>query len=178
MPLLEPLLALRPLHDLPRTGWILRGISAPESVGDHVLSTAFLVLALGPRVEPAIDVERALALAVLHDTPEALTGDWPRPVAQLLPQGAKHAAEDEAAKRLLPPLSGLAFERWLEYRAQTTREARFARVCDRLQLGLQLVAYTRAGHTGLEEFHATVRELDCGEFKSAEAFKAEILAAL
>jgi putative hydrolase of HD superfamily len=143
-----------------------------------VLSTAFLVLALGPRIEPAIDVERALSMAVLHDTPEALTGDWPRSAAELLPIGVKHAAEDEAAKRLLTPLSGLALERWQEYRAQATREARFARVCDRLQLGLKLVAYTRAGHTGLGEFRATVRELDCVEFGAAAALKAEILAAL
>jgi putative hydrolase of HD superfamily len=178
MPLLEALLALQPLHDLPRTGWILRGVQSPESIGDHVLSTAFLVLALGPRVTPSIDVERSLSMAVLHDTPEALTGDWPRSVAELLPRGAKHAAEDEAARQLLPPLSGLAFERWQEYRAQSTREARFARICDRLQLGLKLVAYTRAGHAGLEEFQATVRELDCAEFTPAAAFKAEILAAL
>jgi putative hydrolase of HD superfamily len=177
MALLESLLPLHPLHHLPRTGWILRGIPHPESVGDHVLATAWLVLALGPRVAPAIDVERALSMAVLHDTPEALTGDWPRSVADLLPRGTKHAAEDRAAERLLAPLSSLALERWREYRAQATREARFARVCDRLQLGVRLVAYVRAGHAGLAEFRATVSELDCAEFPAAAELKAEILAA-
>ncbi|MDZ4772830.1 MAG: HD domain-containing protein [Planctomycetota bacterium] len=178
MPLLDALLALQPLHDLPRTGWILRGIKDPESVGDHVLSTAFLVLTLGPRVDPAIDVERALAMAVLHDVPEALTGDLPRSASELLPKGVKHAAEDLAASRLIAPLSGLALERWQEYRAQSTREARFARTCDRLQLGLRLVAYVRAGHRGLDEFRTTVAEVDCTEFPAATAFKSEILAAL
>ncbi len=178
MPLLDALLALQPLHDLPRTGWILRGVPAPESVGDHVLSTAFLVLSLGPRVEPALDVERALSMAVLHDTPEALTGDLPRSASELLPSGVKHAAEDAAAQRLLAPLSGFAYERWLEYRAQATREARFARTCDRLQLGLRLVAYVRAGQRGLEEFRSTVEQLDCAEFPVAAAFKAELLASL
>ncbi|MBL8859567.1 MAG: HD domain-containing protein [Planctomycetes bacterium] len=178
MPLLEALLALQPLHDLPRTGWILRGIETPESVGDHVLATAFLVLALGPRVEPAIDVERALAMAVLHDVPEALIGDLPKSAAELLPPGAKQAAEQQAARQLITPLSGLALERWQEYCAKATREARFARICDRLQLGLRLVAYVRAGRRGLDEFQGTVRELDCSEFPAAAELKAEILAAL
>ena len=178
MPLLDALLALQPLHDLPRTGWILRGIETPESIGDHVLATAFLVLALGPRVEPALDVERALSMAVLHDVPEALIGDLPKSAAALLPQGAKLAAENLAADQLITPLSGLALERWQEYCAKATREARFARICDRLQLGLRLIAYVRAGRAGLDEFRSTVSELDCTEFAAAEKLKAEILAAL
>jgi putative hydrolase of HD superfamily len=176
-PLLPALLALQPLHDLPRTGWILRGIAAPESVGDHVLSTAFVVLALGPRVEPALDVGRALALALLHDVPEALTGDLPRTAAALLPKGAKVAMEEAAARRLLAPLSAAALELWREQAAGTTREARFVRVCDRLQLGLRLVAYVRSGVRGLEEFRSTVAETDCGEFTAALELKTEILAA-
>jgi putative hydrolase of HD superfamily len=165
-PLLPALLALEPLHSLPRTGWILRGIQAPESVGDHVLSTAFVVLALSGRIEakldghiePTIDLGRALALALVHDVPEALTGDLPRSASKLLPAGAKVAMEGAAAR--------------------TTREARFVRVCDRLQLGLRLVAYVRAGRKGLEEFRTTVAALDCHEFSAAADLKAEILAAL
>ncbi len=176
-PLLPALLALQPLHDLPRTGWILRGISEPESVGDHVLSTAFLVLALAPRVEPALDLGRALSLALLHDVPEAMTGDLPRSASRLLPAGAKPAMEDAAAKELLTPLSPTALALWREYSAGGSREARFVRVCDRLQLGLRLVAYVRAGRRGLDEFRETVSRLDTSEFPAAEALKAEILSA-
>jgi 5'-deoxynucleotidase YfbR-like HD superfamily hydrolase len=43
---LDALLALQPLASLPRTGWIQRGIAAPESIGDHVLGACFIVLAL------------------------------------------------------------------------------------------------------------------------------------
>jgi putative hydrolases of HD superfamily len=177
-PLLQALLALQPLHDLPRTGWILRGIDDPESVGDHVLSTAFVVLALAPRVDPPLDVERALALALVHDVPEAMTGDLPRPASALLPLGAKAAMEGVAARRLLAPLSGTALELWSECAAKETREARFVHVCDRLQLGLRLVAYVRSGRRGLEEFATTVKELDCREFAAAAAFRDEILAAV
>jgi putative hydrolase of HD superfamily len=177
-PLLDALLALGPLHDLPRTGWILRGVRDAESIGDHVLATCFLALALGPRVEPRIDVERAVALALVHDVPEALFGDLPRTAAELLPAGAKAEAESRAATRLLGPLSDHALRLWDEHKAMGTREARFVRVCDRLQLGLRLLAYQRAGHAGLDEFRATLAALDCAEFPAAGELRDEILAAL
>ncbi|MCY2960003.1 MAG: HD domain-containing protein [Planctomycetota bacterium] len=177
-PLLDALLALEPLHDLPRTGWVLRGIRDPESIGDHVLSTCFLVLSLGSRVEPRLDVERAVALALIHDVPEALIGDLPRTAARLLPAGAKAAAEDRAAGELLGPLSDHALRLWDEVKAGGTREARFVKCCDRLQLGLRLVAYHRAGHRGLSEFRETVAGLDCAEFPALADLRDEILAAL
>jgi putative hydrolase of HD superfamily len=178
MSALEALLPLLPLERLPRTGWVLRGVPDPESIADHALGTALVALALGPRVVPALDVDRTVALAVLHDAPEALLGDWPRPGARHLPAGAKRAAEEGAADELLAPLSGAALERWREYGACETREARLARVCDGLHLGVRLVAYHRAGVRGLAEFVETVRALDCDGFEVCEGLRGEILAAL
>lgn len=177
-PLLEALLALQCLQDLPRTGWIQRGIAEPESIAGHVLGTCELVLALGPRVDPPLDTERALALALVHDAPEALLGDLPRTASELLPEGAKRTAEQRAARHLLGPLSDLALARFEEQFAGATREARFVRVCDRLQLGLRLLGYRRAGRAGLQEFEASLRELDCAEFAPARALQAELVAEL
>jgi putative hydrolase of HD superfamily len=177
-PMLTALLALQALEGLPRTGWIQRGVARPESVADHILGACYVALALGPRVEPPIDVERALALILVHDAPEALLGDLPRKAASLLPPGAKASAEARAAEEILPPLSDVAHERFLEYRAARSREARFARLCDRLQLGVKLLAHLRAGVRGLEDFEDTLCALDCSEFRPAEEFKREILAAV
>ncbi len=177
-PLLDALLALQSLQDLPRTGWIQRGISRPETVAGHVLGTCELVLALGPRVDPPLATERALALAVVHDAPEALLGDLPRTASELLPEGAKRTAEERAAQRVLGPLSELALERYGEHARGQSREARFVRVCDRLQLGLRLLGYRRSGSRGLEEFEGPLRELDCGEFAPARELQAELLAEL
>ncbi|MBI5363839.1 MAG: HD domain-containing protein [Planctomycetes bacterium] len=175
---LDALLALVPLESLPRTGWVLRGVAAPETIAGHILNTCYVVLALGPRVEPAIDVERAVVLATLHDAPEALTGDLPRMVKSMLPDGAKAQAEEHAARALLDPLPPSVLERWREYRDACTREARFVRVCDRLQMGVRAVAYRRLGLRGLDDFEVALRELDCGEFAPARALREEILAAL
>ncbi len=176
--LLSSLLALQPLESLARTGWAMNGIAAPETVAGHVLGTCHAILALAPRVAPGIDVEHCLALALVHDAPEALIGDLPRGASDLLPRGAKAAAEEAAARRLLGALSGFALERFGEYRAQNSREARFARLCDRLQMGVRLVGYRRMGVRGLEEFAGTIEGLDCSEFAPAAALRAEILAAL
>ena len=176
--LLAPLLALQPLEWLPRTGWVMNGIAAPETIAGHVLGACHVVLALGPRVEPAIDVERAVVLALVHDAPEALIGDWPRTAGRLLPEGTKAAVEEAAAREVLGRLSPEANELFVEFRVQATREARFARLCERLQLGVRLVGYRRLGVQGLEDFVATVRALDCSEFPAAGQLLDEILVAV
>jgi putative hydrolase of HD superfamily len=176
--LLQALLALVPLDRLPRTGWLQRGVAVPESLAGHSLGVAQVALALAPREEPPLDVDRVLALCLVHDAPEALTGDLPRSGSRHLPAGAKATAEAAAAAELLAPLHPLALERWAEYAAGETREARFARLCDRLQLGVRLLAYLRSGQRGLEDFVETVRGTDPGEFPAASAFHADLLAAL
>lgn len=174
--LLEALLALQPLESLPRTGWVQRGMANAETIAGHVLGTCHAILALGPRVLPPIDVERCLALALVHDSPEALLGDLPRSATGLLPEGAKAHAEEAAAREVLSGLSPLAIERFAEFREQRTREARFARLCDRLQMGVRMVGYERLGVRGLEAFRASVRALDCSEFPAAAELRAQILA--
>lgn len=178
MPHLEPLLALLALDRLPRTGWVQRGVPEPESIAGHVLGTAHLALALAPEVLPPLDLQRVLAMALVHDAPEALTGDLPKAASELLPAGAKQAMESAAAERLLVPLGPAAAEAFREFQAQETREARFARLCDKLQLGVRLVGYRRSGQRGLEEFSVGLRTLDAAEFAPLAAFQQELLAEL
>ena len=175
MVLLESLLRLLPLDDLPRTGWILGGVSQPESVAGHILGTAHLALALAPQIKPPLELGRVLAMALVHDAPEALSGDLPRPAAAHLPEGAKDQMEEALAGEILSPLSGPATEAWAEYTAQETREARLVALCDSLQLGVRLVGYQRAGWGGLTDFEAQFSALDCGEFPPAEALRQGIL---
>lgn len=177
MSTLSALLPLLALDRLPRTGWLLAGVAVPESVAAHSLGTALVVLALGPRIVPPLDVDRAAALAVLHDSPEALLTDLPRAAAECLPNGAKAEGERRAAERLLPPLSALAAERFAEFRSQETREARFVRLCDRLHLGVRWIGYRREGALGLAGFRAGLERLECGEFAPCAELRAEIVAA-
>lgn len=149
---LQALLELCSLDALPRTGWTLRGVAPAESVAGHMLGVAHVALALAPRVDPPLDLARVLTMAVLHDAPEARSGDIPGPAGARLPEGAKAALEASLARDLLAPLSRTALAAFEEFQGQATPEARFVKACDRLQLGVRLLAYERAGWRGLEEF--------------------------
>lgn len=175
MATLDALLPLLVLDRLPRTGWLMAGVAAPESIAAHSLGTALVVLALGPRLDPPLEVDRAVSLAVLHDVPEARLTDLPRSAAACLPPGAKAEGERVAAEALLGPLSDLAAERFAEFRAGATREARFAALCDKLHLGLRWIGYRREGARNLEEFRPGLESLDCAEFPPCAALRAELL---
>jgi 5'-deoxynucleotidase YfbR-like HD superfamily hydrolase len=172
---LRALLRLLPLDQLPRTGWLLRGVPDPESIAGHSLGAAFCALALAPRVEPPLDVDRVVALCVVHDAPEAESGDLPRSASRALPEGAKAAMESTLADGLLTPLAPAARARFAEYSAAESREARLARLCDKLQLGVRLLGYREAGRGGLEEFVLGLESLDCSEFAPAEELRTALL---
>ncbi len=175
---LEALLSLLALDRLPRTGWLQHSVPVPESIAGHVLGSAQLALLLAPLVDPPPDVARLLALVLLHDAPEALTGDLPRAAAAFLPAGAKRSMEAGAARVLLEPLGPESMSAWEEYAAGQSREARLARACDGLQLGLRTLGYVRAGVRGLENFRAGLERLSCQEFPPAEELRRELLDAL
>jgi putative hydrolase of HD superfamily len=178
MPLLDALLPLLAQDDLPRTGWILAGVTPPESVAGHVLGVAQLALALAPRVDPPLDLGRVLAMALVHDAAEVWSGDLPRRAARALPAGAKASLDAVLGEEVLGPLGPAAQTAGAEYRARRTREARFVALCDRLQLGVRLVGYWRAGRRGLEDFAAGLAELDAREFAPCAALLTEVLAAV
>ncbi|MFT6832261.1 MAG: putative hydrolase of HD superfamily [Planctomycetota bacterium] len=174
---LASLLALVPLDDLPRTGWVLRGIEAPESIAGHVVGVAHVALAMAPQVRPTLDLGRVLAMALVHDAPEAISGDLPLPAARHLPPGAKKTMEAGIARDLLGPLSTAAVDAYAEYIDQGTREARFVKQCDRIQLGVRLVAYERSGRRGLDEFWRGLAVDSESEFPAADALLNALMAA-
>ena len=174
---LPALLELLALDRLPRTGWLQAGVPAPECVAAHSLGVSLISLALAPEVEPPLDVDRCCALASVHDAPEAWLGDIPRTGARLLPEGAKRAAEERAALELLGGLSETACERWAEYEAGQTREARFVRTCDRLALGVRALGYHKAGLGQLGSFRTSIEQLDCEEFAPCSRLREDLLQA-
>ena len=172
---IDSLLTLQALEHLPRTGWCQSGITTPESIAAHTLGVAQVALALMPEVEPKLDTGQVLSMALVHDAPEALIGDFPLAASRLLPAGAKRQAERAAAAELLDASSLEAFH---EFLAGETREARFVKLCDKLQLGLRLLAYRRAGRDGLLEFERGIRNLDASEFTAAEVLRKQLLTEL
>lgn len=141
----HPLLALvaqaLPLKHVDRAGWLRVGVQAPESVAAHSWGMALLALAQCP---PDLDRERVLALCILHDIAEAVVGD-------ITPHDGiskedKRSRERVAAAQMLgdhPELWGL----WEDYEQQRSAEARFVKQLDKLDMGLQAVAYRSSANT-------------------------------
>ncbi|MFT4647079.1 MAG: putative hydrolase of HD superfamily [Planctomycetota bacterium] len=176
MELLDSLLALGQLTHLPRTGWIQAGVPEPESVAGHVLGVCHLALGTAGRVEPELNLGQVLALILVHDAPEALSGDLPKAASAALPNGAKRAMEQVLADRLLKPFPGAAQSAWEEWCAQETREARFAKLADRLQMGVRCLQLHRSGQGNLKDFWQGLSQLDASEFPPLATLLQEILA--
>jgi 5'-deoxynucleotidase YfbR-like HD superfamily hydrolase len=143
--ILDTLDALDPLGDLPRTGWLLRGISPCESIAAHSLHVALLVAMLvdACRAEGlTVDGEAALRMALVHDAPEARLGDVPMPVKTAALDAALHAVEERLAAELLPPALSAA---WSAAEAGASLEARLVKAADKLQMLHKLSLYERSG---------------------------------
>jgi putative hydrolase of HD superfamily len=131
--LVEFLFEVGMLKRTPRSGWQFLG-SGSESVAEHVFRVAMIAFVLA-RMEDEIDADRVLRLALVHDLPEARTGD-------LNYVNQKYVAADEA--RAADDLSaGLPFADELrgllaEYRAEATAESVVAHDADQLEMLLSL----------------------------------------
>ncbi|MEM9072822.1 MAG: HD family hydrolase [Myxococcota bacterium] len=161
--IIDALLALDPLADLPRTGWVLRGVASPESIAAHSHGVAVVVMLLVDALRSQgeeVDGERALRMALVHDAPEAATGDVPMPVKSTALNEALKAAEGELAGRLLPAASAAL---WREAEEGASLEARVVKAADKIQMMIKLLMYTAQGRGRLDEFWENPANLrDCG----------------
>lgn len=135
--LVEELLGLK---DLARAGWVRVGVPAPESVAAHSWGVALLAAFFCP---PALDREKLLIMAILHDLAEVRVGDITPHDG--IPHAEKHRREREAMAVLLgdhPALLAI----WHEAEAGESPEARLLKQLDRMDLGVQARRYASRGH--------------------------------
>ena len=183
------------LKHIPRTGWVDRGVEDPESVAAHSWRLALLAWLLADRLH--LDAGRAMRLALVHDLPEALTGDQ-LPFADghldaearrrfaITPtdpdqwrtaerRARKTAREREALGTILehaPEADARAIRSaWEEYEEGASPEARLVGQLDKLEAYLQGWEYARSGRIAepstLNSFRA-----DTGRLVSDPALRA------
>jgi len=143
--MINQLLAAYRLKDRIRTGWELRGIEEPEDVAAHSWGTAYLCLLIGQQ-EDGIDVGHAVAMAVVHDLAESITGDPPRRYDGEVHVDLEGKEDDErtAMEELLAEMDADHIrELWEEYEARETPEARFVKDMDLIDMALQALLYER-----------------------------------
>jgi putative hydrolase of HD superfamily len=157
---IDVLLTLDPLADLPRTGWRLRGIDPCESIADHSFGVAVMAMMLVDGLRAGgtdIDAERTLRLALVHDAPEAFTGDIPMPSKTPELDKELDALETRLFAKHLPaswqPL-------WAELLECTSLEARVVKASDKLQMMVKVLRYERTRGAMLEDFWRNPKNFD------------------
>jgi len=109
------------------------GLDRQENSAEHSWQIAMLAASLAPYAPQAVDIQRVIAMLLVHDIGEIDTGD----TIVYATEGweERKAAELAAVKRifgLLPGQQGDAFlALWQEFEAAETAEARFANAADR-----------------------------------------------
>ena len=144
---------------LPRTGWMLRGVSPciAENVAEHsfeVALTAYLVSKALLRKGYRVDTKKVIVMALLHDLEEAITGDIVKPVKRFLDQKlGLHVLRD-----LLEPEELAMLE---EYYGRKGVEALVVKLADSLATLNQACRYARQGYRDVKDLiEAVEKQID------------------
>ena len=138
------------MKTLKRTGWVKRKVEHPESDADHSYSLSLLALLLAPE---NLDLEKCLKLALIHDLPEALCGDF---IPGELPPEEKATLEKNAMQKIVSDLEKPEFmELFVEYEQGLTPEAEFIRSLDRLDNVFTAKFYEKESNLSLVDEFAT-----------------------
>ena len=110
--------------------------SRRENSAEHSWHLALMALVLAEYAPPGLDLQRVLAMLVLHDLVEIDAGDLfaYAPAGELARQQRAERAAADRLFALLPPGQSERFRGlWDEFEERVSQEAKFARAMDRLQ---------------------------------------------
>jgi putative hydrolases of HD superfamily len=129
------------LKHIPRSGYQYLG-TGRESVAEHVYQTAFIAFLMS-RLVPLANTERLISMCLLHDFPEARTGDLNYVQKAYVSADETKALADSA--RDLPFAADIT-DLINEFKAGQSLEARLARDADQLALMVDLKSLNDIGY--------------------------------
>ena len=150
--IVDVMVSLHPLDRVPRAGYLLRGVTEPESVAAHSHSLALLTLLVCSEHPDEFDTQKAVEMALLHDLQEVVTMDIPLPAGTDTFKKAKEVAESEIFDELFAAVSSSMRERHAEFRAGESPEAKLVRGLDKAQLMIKVLCYEEEGRGRLDDF--------------------------
>jgi putative hydrolase of HD superfamily len=132
-PVADLLFEARMLKNIPRSGFQFLG-AGRESVAEHVHSTTFIAFVMSHLV-PDVDPLKLISLCLVHDLPEARTGDM-NSVQKAYVRTDEEKAVADATRHL--PFGAQIAALIAEYRSGSSPEARLAQDADQIALILEL----------------------------------------
>jgi putative hydrolases of HD superfamily len=129
------------LKEIPRSGYQFLGVGR-ESVAEHTFMATFIANVM-TRLQPEADALKLLRMCLLHDLPEARTGDL-NAVQKKYVSADEPKAISELTKHL--PFGGEICDLLAEFRSGHTLEAQLAHDADQLSLLIDLKSLQDTGH--------------------------------
>ncbi|MCX7031619.1 MAG: HD domain-containing protein [Spirochaetes bacterium] len=165
---------LHPLDRVPRSGWLLRGVTEPESVASHSHALALLTLLACDAWPGSCDAGRAIAMALVHDCAEVVTMDIPMPAGDAGFRDSKSRTELAAIESLFDGLPSRSAELFKEFERAETPEAKLVRGLDKVQMMIRAACYQREGRGTLEDFWTHGRNFEDYGIEAVRELFAEV----
>lgn len=163
---------------IPRTGWLLRGVPSPESVGDHIFMTATLVFftateimdynqksgASGREINFDVDPYKAAVMALIHEAGEASIGDITPSMSKYIEN--KEAIESAAVHDVFNS-NGFqlkTLELFDEFVQNRSNEARLVRAMDKIEMMMQYKIYEKRNPGSLDDFKSKTPDMNLFSF--------------
>lgn len=143
---------IHPLDRVPRAGFLLRGISSPESVSAHSHFLSLLALLVVDQFPDKWNIEKVLTMAIIHDLSEAKMMDVPMPITQKYFSIEKMQAEQSIFDKLMESFSQKYSDLHREFHEVSSPEAKLVRGLDKVQMMLKVLNYEREHQGDLTEF--------------------------
>lgn len=133
------------LKNLPRSGWLLLGISQPETVAEHSFRVGLVGIALAA-LEGA-DPGRTAALCLMHDVHESRIGDVPSVGRAYVTTAVPEAVTAHQTSGMPDEVAKMFQELTAEYEATETLESKVAHDADKVETLLQASEYRTQGYS-------------------------------
>jgi putative hydrolase of HD superfamily len=129
------------LKKIPRSGYHFLGVGK-ESVAEHSFSVSFIAFVMA-QMEPDVDALRLIAMCLVHDLPEAKTGDL-NYVQKKYVAADENKAMNEITRKL--PFGTTLSDLIVEFNARESMESKLAHDADQLALILDLKTLSDIGY--------------------------------
>ena len=131
------------LKDKIRTGWKTWNIDRQrvESVAEHIYGTCILAIAIDSEFDLEIDIYKVVMMLVLHEIEEVKIGDL-TPFDRITHEEKRKIGKQAVEEVLAPLTKGINYIELIEeFEKLETKEAKFAKMCDKLEADIQAKIY-------------------------------------
>lgn len=144
-----------------RSGWVREKVKDPESIAEHSFRVGVLAMVMSDKLNPNLDKNKLIKMALLHDLAEVITGDtvtdrWD--IIDVKKKDEREIIEEKGIKKIFDKIDqGDEFIGiFHEMISRLTPEAKVFTQLDKLEMALQAFEYEKEQGKNLEEFFVTV----------------------